>query len=136
MPDEQATDLFGIDQPLDLDAATDIALNEKWPEVIADLFDLLTENLRDIDPDEAKVKLKAERITAAICGHFGGIQFYLPKAQRWQQAIRDNRIWREFNGKNTSELAQSYRLTEVRIYEILREQRILRRKRVQKDLFE
>lgn len=53
----------------------------------------------------------------------GGRQFYLPRGKELERAARNIQIFNEFNGRNASDLAEKYELTQVQIYSILRSQR-------------
>ncbi|MDI3547906.1 MAG: hypothetical protein PWR10_1558 [Halanaerobiales bacterium] len=55
---------------------------------------------------------------------YGGASVYFPKAERALQNIRNERIVKEFNGGNVTELARKYNLTETWIREILKSQNV------------
>lgn len=50
---------------------------------------------------------------------FGGVNLYIPKADKLERMDRNDRIRAEFNGYNFRELAQKYGLTEVSIRSIV-----------------
>ena len=50
---------------------------------------------------------------------FGGVNLYIPKADKLERMDRNDRIREEFNGYNFRELAQKYGLTEVSIRSIV-----------------
>ena len=52
----------------------------------------------------------------------GGNEFYIPKSLAEQE--KRKKIYNEFNGRNTSELARKYNLSERRIESIIAEERI------------
>ena len=58
-----------------------------------------------------------------LSGHMGGGGFYLAKGVAAMLAARDELIWREFNGRNYAELARAHGLTEMRVRQIVAEQR-------------
>ena len=53
----------------------------------------------------------------------GGKAIYLAKGVAAMLAARDELIWREFNGRNYAELARRHGLTEMRVRQIVAEQR-------------
>ncbi|RLV58609.1 hypothetical protein D5018_16445 [Parashewanella curva] len=65
----------------------------------------------------------ADRLIVEISIFLGGRHIYLPQSKRLQKIIRDLRIYDEFNGKNSLELAEKYDLTERTIHQILKDHR-------------
>lgn len=70
--------------------------------------------------------MKAERaqeaafaVVEAIRHEFGGSPIYINKGTSFDLQPRDEEIWRKFNGHNYTELAREYKLTEVRVREIV-----------------
>ncbi|WP_234082384.1 Mor transcription activator family protein [Azonexus sp. R2A61] len=53
----------------------------------------------------------------------GGGGFYLPKGVWYRNGARDQEIYARFNGRNMHQLAREYNLTDMRIAQILDEQR-------------
>lgn len=53
--------------------------------------------------------------------YFMGDKIYLPKADRLLSPARNRIIRREYNGKNTKELAQDYDITTNQILQIVRD---------------
>ncbi len=108
---------------------------DKWPQTLAEIVDVLVDTARraGIGVDDAWAQ--AERSVLAISAYIGGRSIYLPRGDRVLEAIRDRRIWSEFRGDNTVELARRYDLTERHVQRILAEQRDLHVKRVQRPLF-
>lgn len=53
--------------------------------------------------------------------HYGGSYIYINKPDTLTRNERDAEICKKFNGKNYSQLAQAYQLTENRIRSILRQ---------------
>lgn len=55
--------------------------------------------------------------------HIGGSGFYLAKGVAAMWAARDEQMWRRFDGRNYARLAREYGLTEMRVRQIIAEQR-------------
>lgn len=112
-----------------------VDIKDKWPHLVAEMIDLLKIVREAQGADETQAKKEALEITERICKTFGGMQIYVPKGHQLAMAVRNNRIWNDFTGSNVEELTHKYDLTQVRIYEILKEQRHLHIKTKQSDLF-
>lgn len=69
----------------------------------------------------------AVHLARGIGTDIGGRSFYIPKGTGAETAKVAAAITREFNGRNTAELAVKYRLTQMRVYQILKAARVLRR---------
>lgn len=107
----------------------------RWPKQLAEMVDVTVAHLqrrRDLDEDTARTYAQEWIATLAI--HFGGIPLYLPKGDSLKQALRDSRIWQEFNGENIYELARKYGKSRTQIYRIIAQQRQLTRNRQQMEL--
>lgn len=57
--------------------------------------------------------------TLALGREFGGMSLYLPKIESALRIWRDQNIRGEFTGANIPALAKKYRLTSVRVRQIL-----------------
>ncbi len=57
--------------------------------------------------------------TLALGREFGGMSLYLPKIESALRNWRDRNIRSEFTGANIPELARKYKLTSVRVRQIL-----------------
>ena len=57
--------------------------------------------------------------TQKLCGWCGGDVLYIPKFDAMKRYLRRKKIRQEFNGENTAELAQKYRLSRRRIQQIV-----------------
>jgi Mor family transcriptional regulator len=107
----------------------------RWPQMLADFVDVLRAAYQraGIDPDQTD--RLARQGVMALSDYLGGRYFYLAKGENLKQALRDDEIWREFDGQNIAELAQRYSVSERHVYRVLAEQRAMRRKRRQGQLF-
>ena len=97
----------------------------KWPQNIADLYKAIKQSITDMDRDELDLDEMSQQICINICAEFGGRQFYLPKGTEALNAMRDARMWEEFDGNNHLELARKYKISGTRVYQILAKQRKL-----------
>ena len=105
-----------------------------WPKTLAELTDVLCAHFVKTLPAE-QARDQAEKIIIVISHHLGGRMFYLPRDEKLRQALRDDAIWRRFDGANVVALARAHDLTPNRIYQIIAEQRALHRKKNQPELF-
>ncbi|WP_299734031.1 Mor transcription activator family protein [uncultured Endozoicomonas sp.] len=132
-------DLFGIDdQNNDIMAHLDNdALHQKhyWPGDLVELADVIRAQLKREGVDDEAIYRQAERVLLAMAFLCGGRNYYLPKGERIKNALRNKRIYDAFKGNNHRDLARQFRLSEQKIYEVLREQMQLHRNRVQHNLF-
>lgn len=129
------SDLFGIDDTNNdiLGNLDDNALHDKhyWPGDLVELSEVIRSQLeREGVANEAMYR-QVDRILLAMSFLCGGRNYYLPSAQRVKNALRDKRIYDEFNGRNHRALARQYKLSEQKIYAILRQQTVLHRQRLQ-----
>lgn len=106
-----------------------------WPKILASLVDVMVAHYRRRGRSEDAARDEAEAAVITLAHYLGGRVFYLPRDTRLRLALRDTRIWAEFSGNNAPELAERYNLTLNQIYNILREQRALHRKRHEPELF-
>lgn len=98
-----------------------------WPKTLVELTDVLCAHFKQIGMAPPAAKDFSQKVIIVIAHHLGGRMFYLPRDRKLRLALRDDAIWREFDGANVHELAQRYELTTNRVYQILAEQRALRR---------
>ncbi|MFX6383803.1 Mor transcription activator family protein, partial [Acinetobacter baumannii] len=70
---------------------------------------------------------EAREVVLALAVYFGGRPLYLPKGAMLETALLHARIWHEFNGRNTEELADRYRLTVRQVQKIIKQQMRYRR---------
>lgn len=116
-------------------ADTQIEQRHRWPEALTELINVLTASMRNQGAGEQEAKQQAIRLALDIADHFGGMQLYVPKGTLLKTLARNIQIWHDFTGDNAKTLARQYGLTEVRLYEIIREQRQLQAAKHQGDLF-
>lgn len=111
-------------------------IKDKWPKMLVDYIDVVAAKfVRDGMAKDDALHLATGAVTA-ICEAFGGQTHYLPRGDSVKRAIRDKRVWEDFNGRNVHELVRKYRLSEMKIYTILKEQKHLHAKQLHSDLFD
>ncbi|OOF50889.1 transcriptional regulator [Rodentibacter genomosp. 1] len=116
-----------------LDQIPSVELENRWPSLLVEVIDVMQAELLRQNFAEDKAKTTASKLVGVMAHYFGGKSFYLPAGDKIKEALRDGQIYQEFNGKNVPELVKKYRLSESTIYAILRQQRMLQRKRHQMD---
>lgn len=118
-------ELAGIDAPA-----------ERWPTVLAEYIDVLRAVFlkRGRSADDALED--AQHAVLALGQYCGGRQSYLPTGERLMTAIRDRRLYLEYNGRNKAALAQRYGLTERRVEQIAAEQKAVHVRKLQGRLFQ
>lgn len=72
---------------------------------------------------QADAQRIAFEITEKLRSEHGGGQFYLARNKDHDLEPRDRAIWDDFKGNNYFELAQKYDLSDVRVREIVEEQK-------------
>lgn len=107
----------------------------RWPQMLADFIDVLRAAYLRNGVDEADADPLARAGVLALSEYLGGRYFYLAKGDSLKAALRDDEIWREFTGRNISELAERHRVSERHVYRVLAEQRAMRKNRRQGKLF-
>lgn len=60
-----------------------------------------------------------KEISSALCDRYGGCQYYLPNRYIERASETAANIYRDFDGRNYSELANKYNLSQRRIYLLL-----------------
>lgn len=130
----ESIDMFQ-NAPIDPSKATMALPEDRWPTTLAELVDVLRATFVRRGQSDATALDAAQSVVLAISQHLGGKQIYLPTGERLRAAVRDRRIYLEYNGRNREELARRYQLTTRRIETIAAEQRAIYVRRLQPDLF-
>ncbi|WP_284881114.1 Mor transcription activator family protein [Citrobacter portucalensis] len=121
---EKQNDLFGdiqddsILEHLDDDSSAETV---RFPALLTELNTLLRGELtkHGVDP-----RISLELVYAISC-QIGGMQIYIPRGQTLESLIRDMKIWRDFNGRNITELVERYCVTYKTVYKAIRRMRKL-----------
>lgn len=131
--------LFGDDQlGTLLDQVDELPMGElthRWPERMAELFNVLQSELARNGVDEEGSLRLAAKCSGAIAWYLGGRATYLPTGETLKAALRDNLIFAEFNGRNIEQLSRKHGLSHPAIYKIVARQRSLLAHRLQPDMF-
>lgn len=106
-----------------------------WPEQLANLFDVVFAWTRRRLP-EAQAATEARDLVFLIAEYLGGRTLYLPGNDDLRTAVRDAQIYALQGRIPTDEIARRYDLTVQRISMICAEQRQLRVRRLQGELFQ
>ena len=129
-------DLFDdLPMPDPLDPRLQVEIEDAWPQLLLDMLLVVQAAYTDIGAQPEQARELAFVAMRALAHYHGGRTFYLPRGDKLEQALRDVRMWDEFNGKNIGELCTRYKLTEQRVYQVLAEQRALRQRKIQPALF-
>lgn len=136
---EQQTDLFDNDPQLEqvlghIDKIPAAELEAAWPQSLVDLVDVMEAELcRQGITDDPRAA--ARKLAVAMSHYMGGRAYYLPTGVRMLNAIRDDMIYCEFDGRNIEHLRRKYSLSQPQTYNILAQQRRLHTRRRQPDMF-
>ena len=127
-------------RPIDVDELT-LSLNEmidqsktngliacgdaSWPYMLGDVIISLLKEARNISEleDNNKVWTIISIVLEEMSNICGGRSYYIPRLGRIRSAIREVKLFEEFNGRNIPYLARKYRISGVRIYQALKNQR-------------
>lgn len=97
----------------------------RWPKALCELSDFVQAQLKNTGVSEQQQINLADKVLLAMAMYSGGRGFYLPNAKTTRDFIRNRRIYQAFTGRNHKELAHQYRMSEIRIYQIIKEQRAM-----------
>lgn len=124
------------DAPTRAELAGIEAPDKRWPRTLAEYIDVLRATFRRLGASEEQALDYAEQGVLALGQYCGGRQGYLPTGERLQTAVRDRRLYLEYNGRNKAELARRYGITERRMEQIAAEQKAIHVRKLQGRLFE
>lgn len=110
-------------------------LERQWPQMLVSLIDVLECELKRQTSKQNDPRQLARKLTAALSHYMGGRSYYLPNGEALFNSLRDDKIYRDYNGKNMTELLQKYQLGQTQFYRIISRQRQLNVRRHQRDLF-
>jgi len=100
----------------------------QYPELILDVFEMLTESLVNSGIDEKIAHTAASEASEMIIQHWAGASIYVPANSSFKRSQRDEKIYKEFTGKNYTELGIKYGLSSVRIRKIIKKMSGMRSK--------
>ena len=112
-------------------------MRKKWPKDLAALIDLYQASLIRMGYAEKDAKKIAYTLLAEQAIYCGGRHVYIPKGDRFKQAVRDIELFNDWHDRGIvpDELAIRYKLSTQHVYRIIKEQRAIHMKRVQPGLF-
>lgn len=84
---------------------------EEWTEELTNEY--IPERLHPL------VEVVGVKAFLELCSFYGGSSVYLPTTNVLIMPLRDQRIRKEYNGKNVTELGRKYRLSERQIRHVL-----------------
>lgn len=112
-------------------------VRKKWPKDLAALIDLYQASLIRMGYAEKDAKKIAHTLLAEQAIYCGGRHVYIPKGDRFKQAVRDIELFNDWHDRGIvpDELAIRYKLSTQHVYRIIKEQRAIHMRRVQPGLF-
>lgn len=91
----------------------------KYPELLVDLVDKGTEVLIGLGFEKSAATKAAFAFVELIRKEWAGQNLYVPKGQAYDLSIRDEELYRRFNGANLFRLCKEYGITIQRGYQII-----------------
>lgn len=140
MEKEQQVELFddehaAIGELFDnLDSTPLNEVEHRWPKILVEIIDVLSCELERQEFAKKEAKLTACKLVGVMAHYFGGNAVYLPSGEKMEKTLREVQMYNDFTGNNVHELVRKYRVSQTNVYDIIRRQRALQRKRHQNDL--
>lgn len=94
--------------------------DSNYPDMLAELSDHFVAQFTARGFDAETAARLGREATEVIRCQWGGQTVYVPKGTEYALSQRDLEIFNKFNGSNVSNLCQQYRLTDARIYQIIK----------------
>lgn len=110
-PDPRQRSLLDGEQPT-------ARLNE--PEVLIDVAEQVAERLVAIGGEHSEAERIGWEVVRALNRYWGGGNLYICKGWLHEVWLRDQEIYRRFNGENHDWLASEYHLTVQHVYRIVK----------------
>lgn len=104
-------------------------------EMLADLAEQVEERVGAIGLPHEHAAVLAGKVAQHMNVYWGGGLLYICKGHRYEISLRDQEIWRRFNGENHDWLAREYGLTVQCVYRIVKRVGIAERAKRQTPLF-
>lgn len=117
-------------------AADMLAARHRWPQTLADLFDVTYAYNRRIGMTDDAAERDAIERAFLIADYIGPRAVYLPSGEKLRIAVRDLCIFRNPAHREVFELAHLHKLSVQQVYSIIAEQTRLVRDRLQGKLFD
>lgn len=106
-----------------------------WPKTFEDLAGVIHAELARQRLVEEDDELPAIIVALRICDTYQRGSWYVPRCETVATSVRNARIWQEFTGRNTAQLARRFGLTQRHIQNAVASERE-RRRHQQADLFD
>jgi len=111
---------------------------DDYPELLREIATEVFLQLSEREATKALGEDEIARIGFLVAEHvrqvLGGTTFYLPRGEQYERSTRDQEIFNKFRG-DYRVLAQEYKMSEMRIRQIVDRCRRAEQKRRQGDLF-
>lgn len=136
---EEQADMFGLDLSQDLLSGPSHSQWDdrvQWPEALTFMAEHVEHALIELGYQKMQAVRLANVVLTRLAFGCGGRTFYLPRGDALKKQMRDREIWHQFDGRNVDALARHYKLTQMQIYTILKEQRALNANKYQGSLFD
>lgn len=91
----------------------------KYPELLTDLVDKGIDLLKSLGFDNQTAEKTAFAFVELIRREWAGQNLYVPKGQAYELSIRDEELYRRFDGANLFRLCKEYGITIQRGYQII-----------------
>ena len=113
---------------------SDTKTDKKYGKNVALIYDALSIVLEEqVGTEKAKIILNEQ--LRALAHALGGNNFYMPRMEGLRREIRDNEIYKRFNGHNVDDLTFAFKMCDRNIHQIIAKQRALHIRKIQPDLF-
>ena len=111
----------------------------RWPSQLAEMTDLVAVALAVLPAPEAR--RLAAHVIVSLCRAYGGGSVYIPKPDAIERALRDLTLWAEHDGTvdgphGIRVLARRYKLSEQRVWNLLKVEHERHLRRVRPELSE
>lgn len=106
---------------------------KKWAPLLADLLRVQEALFKRRGMTNQEAFETACAVVIATADYIGGRAAYIPRGDRLRAALRDAKMWRDYDGHpaTVERLAAEHKLTTIRVYAILKQQRALNLSRQQ-----
>lgn len=98
------------------------------PVVLNEVLLVIAGHFKRRGMSQEEAEKTATPVVQLLAQHFGGRSFYLPRGHRLAEELRHREIYRLHDGRNTSELAAKYGVTDRQIQKVCQRQRELGRR--------
>jgi len=104
--------------------------------MLRDLGEMLDRELRGIGIEPARATAIAETLAEHTRDMYGGQINYWAKGERYENAVRRQQMWADFNGTNYDDLARKFGMSMQQAYKEIAKARRENSARTQRGLFD